>query len=161
MVHRHIQITTSHDIDSPYPNDSCTQSFFYLFSAHPRHTQSSRRCPVTSANSEVPRASTPHGRTSNRSQPKSVAMGNAQLLTVKMKQYLHSSIAKKTAATYRRDHRKYKLFCKSLDITKYTQRSLCLYATHLAGHIAYNSAKKNWPQLNFTQQGKSKATCHV
>ena len=56
----------------------------------------------------------------------------------KTRHYLNAHISKRTAKNYRKKHAHYKKFCTQLNIYKYSEKSLSLYASHLAEFQSYN-----------------------
>ena len=56
-----------------------------------------------------------------------------------MYKYCEATVAKSTASQYSRRFRRYSNFCRTLKIHKYTQRSICLFITHLASTITHQT----------------------
>jgi len=55
-----------------------------------------------------------------------------------MRKYLNANIAEKTAKIYRQKHNAYKKFCKQLLLLRYSQKSISMYASHLADFNTYS-----------------------
>ena len=54
-----------------------------------------------------------------------------------MKSYVNANISSKTRTAYRKKHKLYKQFCTGLSFTRYSQRSMCMFVTHLADFMTY------------------------
>ena len=55
-----------------------------------------------------------------------------------MKSYLNANIAARTRTAYRKKHKLYKQFCTKLRFKRYSQRSMCMFVTHLADFMKYS-----------------------